>query len=149
MLIKWYNYNKGNNMNNLDGKEIERRRNILRDNVLSETWMAYYQQVFSFFDNVVTTKKKNQYFSFTNREYVETFNTVKTMEALQSKIEDNLVLEDWFKEFSSEVTTYLADVFEKSKEDFNPYNVYQVNNDNLIYFVDVSNDLKNIQNNYI
>lgn len=136
-------------MNNLDGKEIERRRNILRDNVLSETWMAYYQQVFSFFDNVVTTKKKNQYFSFTNREYVETFNTVKTMEALQSKIEDNLVLEDWFKEFSSEVTTYLADVFEKSKEDFNPYNVYQVNNDNLIYFVDVSNDLKNIQNNYI
>lgn len=135
-------------MNNLDGKEIERRRNILRDNVLSETWMAHYQQVFSFFDNVVTTKKKNRYFSFTNQEYVQTFNTVQTMKAFQAKIEDNPVLEDWFKEFSSEITAYLSDVFEKSKEDFNPYNVYEVNNDNLIYFVDVSDNLKNIQNKY-
>lgn len=46
------------------------------------------------------------------------------MEVLQFKIEDNLVLVDWFKNFSSEITTYLSDVFEKSKEDFNPYNVY-------------------------
>lgn len=135
-------------MNKLEGKEIERRRNTLRDNVLSETWMAYYQQVFSFFDKVEITKKKNQYFSFTNQEYVETFNTVQTMKAFQPKIEDNPVLEDWFKNYSSEITTYLSDVFEKSKDDFNPYNVYEVNNDNLIYFVDVSNDLKNIQNKY-
>ena len=105
-------------MTKSDGKERERRRKSLRDNVLSETWMNHYQQVFCFFDNVVTTKKKNQYFRFSNQEYVEMFNAIKTMEVLQLKIEDNPVLEDWFKDFSSEITIYLSDIFEKSKEDF-------------------------------
>ena len=53
-------------MTRFDGKERERRRNSIKDNVLSETWMNHYQQVFRFFDNVVTTKKKNQYFRFFN-----------------------------------------------------------------------------------
>lgn len=136
-------------MTKLDGNEIERRRNSLRNNVLSETWMNHYQQVFCFFDNVRTTKKKNQYFRFSNQEYVEIFNVVKTMKVLQMKIEANPALDDWFKDFSSEVTMYLSDTFEKSKEDFNPYNVYEVNNDNLTYFIDVIKALKMIEQNYL
>ena len=136
-------------MTKSDGKEKERRIDSLKDNVLSETWINHYQQVFRFFDNVVTTKKKNQYFRFSNQEYVEMFNTVKTMEAQQQYIEDNPALEDWFKDFSSEITIYLSDIFEKSKEDFNPYNVYEVNNDNLTYFIDVIKTLKTIEHNYL
>lgn len=136
-------------MTKSDGKERERRIDSLKDNVLSETWINHYQQVFRFFDNVVTTKKKNQYFRFSNQEYVEMFNTVKTMEAQQQYIEDNPALEDWFKEFSSEVTTYLLKIFEKSKQDFNPYNMYEVNNDNMTYFIEVAETLKLIQQNYL
>ena len=77
------------------------------------------------------------------------FNTVKTMEALQQKIDETLALEDWFKDFSSEVTNHLSKIFKKSEVDFNPYNMYEVNNDNMTYFIEVAETLRVIQQNYL
>lgn len=138
-------------MSKLDGKEIERRYRSIHDNVLSEAWMNQYMFIFHFFDNVVTTKKGNQYLSFSNQDYAEAYNGFEYLKSLQPMIEDNEVLEDWFKDFSFEVTMYLMKIFENTNKHFNPYENYnftETTNTDMLCFFDVIKHLNEFEMKY-
>lgn len=129
-------------------KEFENRRRILNDNVLTETWMNQYQAIFDFFNMVGITEKGTKYFRFSNQEYVKTYNDFETLKLLQLRVEENETLDDWFTEFTHEITEYLSLVFDKSKEDFNAYDIDKVKDESMTYFIDVGTHLKEIEIKY-
>lgn len=94
------------------------------------------------------TEKGTKYFRFSNQEYVKTYNDFETLKLLQLRVEENQTLDDWFMEFTNEITEFLSLVFDKSKEDFNAYDIDKVKDENMTYFIDVGTHLKEIEIKY-
>ena len=94
------------------------------------------------------TKKGTKYFRFSNQEYVKAYNHYETLESLQLRVGENETLDDWFMEFTHEITEFLSLVFDKSKEDFNGYDIDKVKDGNITYFIDVGTHLKEIEIKY-
>lgn len=113
----------------LNGFEIEKRINYFNDNILAETWEKYYCQIYHyFFDNYYHLEDVVR-FDIDNHNYIDSFNTFRGMKMLQVKINDNDGIEDWFKEYTNDVVSYLDDAFHRLHKSFNPYDSHNYYDD--------------------
>ena len=105
----------------LNGFEMEKRIKYFSDNILAETWVKYYCQIYHYFFANSHHLGSVVKFDIDNQINVDTYNTFCGMKMLQVRINNNDGIEDWFKEYTNDVVSYLDNAFHQLYKSFNPY----------------------------